>query len=113
MRARYFAYDSPAAAQDLNLQDTKAYGGPNHLSAGIQHGSWSIYSKPGQPPKDSMVSSSKVNEIREDLKYTKEDIKAVEEWVKRHVETTWHSKLPYVPLSFPCCNRKFFLTMHL
>lgn len=41
-----------------------------------------------------MVSSSKVNEIREDLKYTKEDIKAVEEWVKRHVETTWHSKPP-------------------
>lgn len=39
-----------------------------------------------------MVSSSKVNEIREDLKYTKEDIAAVEEWVKRHVETTWHSK---------------------
>ena len=30
--------------------------------------------------------------MREDLEYTPEDIKAVEEWVKRHVETTWHSK---------------------
>ena len=46
-----------------------------------------------------MVSSSKVNEIREDLQYTKEDIKAVEEWVKRHVETTWHSEPPHLSLS--------------
>lgn len=89
---RFFGYDSPARSEDLNLQDTKAYGGPNHLSAGIQHGSWSIHTKPGKPPKDSFVTSSQTANIREDLKYSKEDIAAVEEWVKRHVETTWHSK---------------------
>lgn len=87
----FFGYDSPARSEDLNLQDTKAYGGPNHLSAGIQHGSWSIHTKPGKAPKDSFVTSSQTANIREDLKYTKEDIAAVEEWVKRHVETTWHS----------------------
>ncbi|KAL9009582.1 MAG: hypothetical protein Q9173_005402 [Seirophora scorigena] len=87
----FFAYDSPAAAQDLNLQDTKAYGGPNHLSAGIQHGSWSIQTKPGRAPSASFVSSSQPSTIRDDLKYTPEDIAAVEEWVKRHIETTWHS----------------------
>ena len=89
---RYFAYDSTARAQDLDLQDTKAYGGPNHLTAGIQHGSWSIHTKPGKPPNDSFVTSSQTNNIRDDLQYSKEDIGAIEEWVKRHVETTWHSK---------------------
>lgn len=34
------------------------------------------------PSRDSFVSSSKVNEMREDLEYTPEDIKAVEEGVK-------------------------------
>jgi alcohol oxidase len=29
--------------------------------------------------------------VYEDLKYSKEDIEQIEEWVKRHVETTWHS----------------------
>lgn len=88
---RFFAYDSPAAAQDLNLADTKTYGGPNHISAGIQHGSWSIQTKPGRGPNPSFVSSSQPSAVREDLKYTSADIAAVEEWVKRHVETTWHS----------------------
>ncbi|KAL2037832.1 hypothetical protein N7G274_009306 [Stereocaulon virgatum] len=76
---------------DLNLQDTNAYGGPSHLSAGIQYGSWSIQTKPGNPPKGSFVTSSQVSEMSDDLDYTAEDIKQTEEWVKRHVETTWHS----------------------
>lgn len=29
--------------------------------------------------------------IYEDLEYSKRDLEHVEEWVKRHVETTWHS----------------------
>ena len=91
MQIRFYTFDSSARAEDLNLQDTKTYGGPNHISAGIQHGSWSIHTKPGRPPKDSFVTSNQTDNIREDLEYTKEDIGAVEEWVKRHVETTWHS----------------------
>lgn len=34
----HFKFDSPARAFDLDLATTKAYAGPNHLSAGIQHG---------------------------------------------------------------------------
>ena len=34
----HFAYDSKARAEDMDLATTKAYAGPNHLSAGIQHG---------------------------------------------------------------------------
>lgn len=87
----FFGYDSPAAAQDLDLMNTKMYGGPDHVTAGIQHGSWSIPTKPGRAPSASFVTSSQPSTIRDDLKYTKEDIAAVQEWVKRHVETTWHS----------------------
>jgi alcohol oxidase len=36
----HFAFDSPARAKDMDLATTNAYAGPNHLSAGIQHGSW-------------------------------------------------------------------------
>jgi alcohol oxidase len=34
----HFAHDSPARASDMDLETTKAYAGPDHLSAGIQHG---------------------------------------------------------------------------
>jgi alcohol oxidase len=36
----HFSFDSPARARDMDLATTNAYAGPNHLSAGIQHGSW-------------------------------------------------------------------------
>ncbi|MCJ1227930.1 Alternative oxidase, mitochondrial precursor [Toensbergia leucococca] len=87
----HYNFDSPARAEDLNLQDTKAYGGPDHISAGIQHGSWSIQQKPGRAPSSSFVTSSQTDNVRDDLTYSKSDIDAVEDWVKRHVETTWHS----------------------
>ena len=34
----HFKFDSPARASDIDLATTKAYAGPNHMSAGIQHG---------------------------------------------------------------------------
>lgn len=36
----HFAYDSPARCLEMDLETTKAFAGPNHLTAGIQHGSW-------------------------------------------------------------------------
>jgi alcohol oxidase len=36
----HFDFDSPARAKDMDLATTNAYAGPNHISAGIQHGSW-------------------------------------------------------------------------
>src|SRR5690606_19550374 len=38
----------------------------------------------------NILNSNRVNG-HEDLKYSEGDIKAIEEWVKRHVESTWHS----------------------
>ena len=35
--------------------------------------------------------------MREDLEYTPEDIKAIKEWVKRHVETAPRLTLPLKP----------------
>lgn len=75
----------------MDLATTKAYALPGNLSAGIGHGSWSS----PLPGADTMaganiLSSNKVN-TRQELKYGSQDIKAIEEWVKRHVESTWHS----------------------
>lgn len=86
----FYAFDSPARANDMDLATTKAYAGPDHISAGIQHGSWSMPLEAGKAPSPSFLNSNK-QEIREDLPYTNTDIAHVEEWVKRHVETTWHS----------------------
>lgn len=87
----WFAFDSPGRAYDMDLATTKAYALPGNLSAGLQHGSWSGYCpEPSRRPEANILNSNKAD-IREDLPYSTDDIKAIEEWVKRHVETTWHS----------------------
>lgn len=86
----FYAFDSPARALDMDLETTNAYAGPNHISAGIQHGSWSMPLEKGEAASPTWLNSNK-QDIRKDLTYTNEDIAHVEEWVKRHVETTWHS----------------------
>jgi alcohol oxidase len=86
----FYAYDSSARAKDMDLATTKAYALPGNLTAGIQHGSWSMPVEAGKAPKANILNSNSQN-VYKDLKYSKEDIKQIEEWVKRHVETTWHS----------------------
>jgi alcohol oxidase len=86
----FYSFDSPARANDMDLQTTNAYAGPNHITAGIQHGSWSMPVESGKAPEPNMLNSNQ-QAVREDLEYSKADLEAVEEWVKRHVETTWHS----------------------
>jgi alcohol oxidase len=86
----FYKFDSPARANDMDLATTNAYALPGNITANIQHGSWTEHSKPGKAPQTSFLNSSQQN-ILEDLQYNNEDIKQIEEWVKRHVETTWHS----------------------
>jgi alcohol oxidase len=31
------------------------------------------------------------SKVHEDIKYTEEDDKAIDDWIADHVETTWHS----------------------
>jgi alcohol oxidase len=108
----HFAYDSKARAEDMDLATTKAYAGPNHLSAGIQHGtlyllsfpiislSWSTYGcryanewhhragswshplAPGKQPSPTTLSSNRF-ESRSELEYSKEDIAHIEKWGKQ------------------------------
>jgi alcohol oxidase len=86
----FFSYDSPARANDMDLETTKAYALPGNLSAGLQHGSWSNYNpEPSKKAEAHILNSNKAS-VRDELKYSSEDIKAIEEWVKRHVESTWH-----------------------
>ncbi|TKA77529.1 Alcohol oxidase 1 [Friedmanniomyces simplex] len=86
----FYSYDSPARALDMDLATTNAYAGPDHITANIQHGSWTSPLEAGKPPQVSWLTSSK-QEYRDPLQYSKDDLLAVEEWVKRHCETTWHS----------------------
>lgn len=75
----------------MDLATTKAYALPGNLSAGIGHGSWSLPLGPAETPAEVNLINSNQKEIRTELKYSDRDIAAVEEWVKRHVESTWHS----------------------
>lgn len=86
----FYKFDSPARAKDMDLATTKAYAGADHITAGIQHGSWSMPVESGKAPEPNILSSNKQT-VYDDLDYSTEDIQAIEEWVKRHVETTWHS----------------------
>lgn len=75
----------------MDLATTKAYALPGNLSAGLGHGSWSVPlgAADVQPELRSLNSSRK--EVRHELQYSNRDIAAIEEWTKRHVESTWHS----------------------
>jgi hypothetical protein len=77
----FYAFDSPARALDMDLATTNAYAGPNHITAGIQHGSWSMPVQSGKAPEPSMLNSNQ-QAVREDLPYSKEDIEHVIEWTK-------------------------------
>lgn len=87
----FFDYDSPARARDMDLATTKAYALPGNLSAGIGHGSWSLPLGPADVAPQAGILNSNAKELRHELEYSARDIEAVEEWVKRHVESTWHS----------------------
>lgn len=86
----FYAFDSPARANDLDLATTNAYALPGNITAGIQHGSWSMPVKAGRTPEPSFLNSNQ-HAVQDDLQYSAQDIKHIEDWVKRHVETTWHS----------------------
>lgn len=96
----FFDYDSPARANDMDLETTQRYALPGNLSAGLQHGSWSTFNPaPSKRPEANILNSNKAD-VRDDLQYTKKDIEAVEEWVRRHVESTWHCLGVSIPCSY-------------
>ncbi|CUA76585.1 Alcohol oxidase 1 [Rhizoctonia solani] len=78
----HFHPDSPAACEDVDLQTAKEYMPAGQLTVGIHMGTWSKPRKPLAPGETRIV---------EDVKYTKEDDEAIDNWVRDHVETTWHS----------------------
>ena len=78
----FYAYDSPARAKDMDLQTTNAYALPGNITAGIQHGSWTMPIEKGRAAKPNFLSSS-CQDIQEDLQYSTEDIKHIEDWTKR------------------------------
>ncbi|CAE6420515.1 unnamed protein product [Rhizoctonia solani] len=78
----HFHPDSPAACEDVDLQTAKEYMPAGQLTVGIHMGTWSKPRKPLAPGE---------RRIAEDIKYSKEDDEAIDNWIRDHVETTWHS----------------------
>lgn len=74
-----FHPSSPAACKDIDIETAKELL-PDGLTVGIHMGSWH---KPGD--------RYDAKKVHEDIKYTEEDDKAIDDWVGDHVETTWHS----------------------
>ncbi len=55
----FFAFDSKARAYDLDLKDTNSYALAGNITAGIQHGSWSVpVPEPDEAPKEGIVTSN-------------------------------------------------------
>jgi len=68
----HFKHDSAARPQDLDLETRNAYGGPNHLTANIQHGSWTVPVDGGKASEPNLLNSNS-QPYRAPLTYTKED----------------------------------------
>lgn len=75
----HFHPASPAAARDIDIKTAKQMM-PNGFTVGIHMGTWH---KPGEAYDASRV--------HDEIKYTKEDDEAIDNWIADHVETTWHS----------------------
>jgi alcohol oxidase len=84
----FYAYDSPARAKDLDLATTNAYALPGNITAGIQHGSWTMPMEKGRAPEPNFLNSN-CQEILPPLEYSKEDIEHVINWTKRKLLTTF------------------------
>ncbi|KAI0773556.1 alcohol oxidase [Fomes fomentarius] len=75
----HFHPSSPAAARDIDIRTAREIL-PNSLTVGIHMGTWHTPCEPFDASK-----------VHEDIKYTKEDDEAIDNWIADHVETTWHS----------------------
>jgi alcohol oxidase len=67
----HFKFDSDARARDMDLATRNAYGGPNHITANIQHGSWTIPVEGGEGPQPNLLNSNSQT-LYKPLKYTKD-----------------------------------------
>ncbi|KAJ3508126.1 hypothetical protein NLJ89_g5925 [Agrocybe chaxingu] len=75
----HFHPDSPAACRDIDIRTAKEMM-PNAFTVGIHMGTWHRPGEPYNPDK-----------VHDEIKYTEEDDKAIDDWISDHVETTWHS----------------------
>ena len=68
------------------------YAFPGNITAGIQHGSWTSPVKKGRAPEPNFLSSN-CQEVMDDLPYSNEDIKHIEDWTKRmfYLSMTFYS----------------------
>ena len=72
----------PFLLHELHVLIRQQYALPGNITAGIQHGSWTMPIEKGKAPSPSFLNSNSQH-VLEDLNYSTEDIKHIEDWVKR------------------------------
>ena len=61
------------------------------IEADISIGNWVVPRCTDRLQNGDVLNTNRnANCLRKSLEYTKGDLNAVEDWVRRHVETTWH-----------------------
>ncbi|KIJ56938.1 GMC oxidoreductase [Sphaerobolus stellatus SS14] len=75
----HFHPASPAACLDIDIKTAKEIY-PNGFTVGIHMGTWHRATEPYDASK-----------VHENITYSAEDDKAIDDWIADHVETTWHS----------------------
>lgn len=94
----HFAYDSPARARDMDIATRNLYGGPDHITANIQHGSWTMPVEEGKPADPNILNSNAQVE-HEPLKYSREDIAHIEKVSPLQSRISWSIRwLNFLPL---------------
>jgi alcohol oxidase len=84
----HYKHNSPAHSFDINIAEANAIGGPGNLTAGLQHGSWARALKDALPKGQETYVTSNRADVRDEIKYSKEDDAAIEDWVRDHVGMT-------------------------
>ena len=72
----------PFLLHELHVLIRQQYALPGNITAGIQHGSWTMPIEKGKAPSPNFLNSNSQH-VLEDLNYSTEDIKHIEDWVKR------------------------------
>lgn len=91
-----FSATSDARLRDVDAETSKA-GAPDAIDAGVASGI-GLHSGAGNAPNGANTTAHEAGPSQgsststvEDLKYTDDDDKAIEEYIRSNVATTWHS----------------------
>lgn len=79
-----FSPTSAARCQEIDIETSKELQGEDSVTAGIIVGG-------NIAASNGLTAHGPTASVKESIIYTKEDDKALEQWIRENVATTWHS----------------------